>query len=301
MSICDTLLEALIILQCNAIICKHKWRHAPRSTVDDANVWDADVFPAPRLRKISKKVTAAIATSAIASSAISLLYLHSINIYACDLPCVDGRRRTTSSVNVHCCIAMRQVDEGRRAVSERAFSFFLQTAMSIKCWRLLLLQINKYCQHLPKNFNNVISCLRHWPKRSNERTAWKYNNSPKIGTGRQKLLPQKVKPANNYNMTELDGKTSLTNINKYLRPTYFTVHVRSSPTKLFTSRHAVSTPRSIIHDKQQLFSTFCQQRQHSSQVAIREVNYSRRLAEKLTRWRLTFNNSWSCQRNAAST
>jgi len=123
---CDTLLEALIILKCNAIICKHEWRRAPRSAVDDADVWDADVvLSAPRLRKSRKKVAAAITTSATASSAISLLYLHIINIpmhVICRASTYDdGRRWTTrrpsSSVVAQLC---RQVDVRRRAVCERA-------------------------------------------------------------------------------------------------------------------------------------------------------------------------------------
>ena len=78
---CDTLLEALIILKCNATKCKHEWRCAPRSALTMPPCRTPMLFFLLLVfENLEKKVAAAITTSAIVSSAISLLYLHIINI-----------------------------------------------------------------------------------------------------------------------------------------------------------------------------------------------------------------------------
>jgi len=69
----------------------------------------------------------------------------------------------------------------------------------------------------------------------------------------------------------------------YMMWTHFIIHVSGCRTELFTNSHTLCAPWSIVHDKQELFSTFLQQGHHSSQISIWKVNYSSRPAEEVTR------------------
>ena len=77
--------------------------------------------------------------------------------------------------------------------------------------------------------------------------------------------------------------------------THLTVHVQSSIAELLPSRNAVKTPRSIVHHKHQLLTTFLQQRPHTRQVSVWKVNDARGPVEKLSRGQLRLYNSWPRQ------